>query len=148
MNFNACNGCTSCSLRCADDVPATLSEWIAIQTHISSLTGTEKATLSSIIAQNKQMDLGDDVYVGMCRFFDMNSHSCSIYNVRPLMCRLMGYLEWMPCPIGKVVDTLDTTSARALLREYSSVERRTLAEWADSCDLPSDGGCQERAVYL
>ena len=129
MQMEVCNGCTECYLRCSADVPASHTEWEMLQNYIAAMTVSERASLARIEAQDKSVDLGDEVSVSMCRYFDMTTRRCAVYTVRPLVCRLLGHVEWMPCPIEKVPHPIPTPDALALLRSYAELERRTFAEW-------------------
>ena len=129
MQIEVCNGCDSCWLRCSDGVQADEAEWDALQTYQSNLDNCETESLTQVLKQDKAVDMGDGVSVTMCRFFDMNSRKCSVYPARPLVCRLLGHVEWMPCPIEKVESVIFTPDALALMAAYSKRQRRTFAEW-------------------
>ena len=131
IQLTVCNGCDACWLRCAHDVPASWDEWDALQTHIAAAPEPERAHIAVVLAQDKTVDLGDDVTVQMCRYFDMNTHYCAVYAARPLVCRLLGHVEWMPCPIERVTSPLPTPDALALMQSYARFERRTFAEWEE-----------------
>lgn len=129
MQLSVCNGCDACWLRCAHDVPASREEWETLQSHIAALSPVEYQHLEVVLAQDKNVDLGDDVTVQMCRYFDMPTRRCAVYAARPLACRLLGHVEWMPCPIEKVPHPIDTADALELMRAYAEQERHTFAEW-------------------
>lgn len=129
MHLDACNGCTACALRCASDVPASRAEWKALQAYIAQASEAEREAIAHVQAQEKAVSLGDDVTVQMCRYFDMETQHCIVYPVRPLACRLLGHVKWMPCPIEKVPAPLPTEDALHLMRSYARFERKTFAEW-------------------
>ncbi len=131
IELEVCNGCDACWLRCAHDVPASHDEWDELQDHIANTPAVERLHIANVAAQDKTVDLGDDVTVQMCRYFDMNTHNCAVYAARPLVCRLLGHVEWMPCPIEKVPSPLHTPDALALMQSYARFERRTFAEWEE-----------------
>jgi Fe-S-cluster containining protein len=110
----------------------TRDEWRAIQAYLETLSETESTNLKRIQAQSKEEDLGEGVFVPLCTFLDMETRHCSIYPVRPLVCRLLGHTEWLPCPIEKVPRVVDTGLALELMRAYAEEERFTL-------DSPPDG---------
>ena len=85
--------------------------------------------VSSVESQDKNLDLDDGVTVQMCRFRDMERGGCAVYPARPLICRLLGHVEWLPCPIDKVQKIANTTDALQLMREYAQIKRATLEEW-------------------
>jgi Fe-S-cluster containining protein len=129
MELAVCDGCTACHLRCADGVQSTRSEWNALQDYISSAPAPQAVAVARIMAQDKTVDLGDEVTVSMCRYFDMQTKGCAVYPARPLVCRLLGHVEWLPCPIDKVPHPLPTPLALDLMRAYARAERRTFTEW-------------------
>lgn len=129
MHIEVCNGCDACGLRCATGVPATRDEWDILQTHIASASSEEQAAIAHVQTQDKTVDLGDEVTVQMCRYRDMENGRCSVYAARPLVCRLLGHVEWMPCPIEKVLKPIPTPDALALMQAYAVFERHTFEEW-------------------
>lgn len=131
MELGVCAGCTACALRCASDVPASRTEWEAICAFLAAQNPEAQAHMDAIQAQDKTVDLGDGVTVQMCRFWDMDSQLCSVYPVRPLACRLLGHVEWMPCPIEKVPRPLPLAQSLELMQSYARLERRTFAEWEE-----------------
>jgi Fe-S-cluster containining protein len=131
MEISVCNGCDACGLRCAAGVPATLEEWKTLQAHIAALSSEEQAYLAQVQQQDKTVDLGDGVRVQMCRYRDMERGRCSVYAARPLVCRLLGHVEWMPCPIEKVPRRIATPDALQLMKAYSEYERRAFEEWEE-----------------
>ena len=131
MRLDVCSGCDACWLRCAHDVPASRPEWDALQQHIADVSPEEQAHIGRVLAQDKTVDLGDEVTVQMCRYFDRDTHNCAVYAARPLVCRLLGHVEWMPCPIEKVPYPLPTPDALELMRAYAQFERHTFAEWEE-----------------
>ena len=129
MQIEICNGCDACGLRCAAGVPASRDEWDALQTYLSSLSAAEISEIARVEAQDKTVDLGDEVTVQMCRYRDMERGRCVVYPARPLVCRLLGHVEWMPCPIEKVPKMVPTADALELTRAYADFERRTFEAW-------------------
>jgi Fe-S-cluster containining protein len=127
MDLSLCNGCDRCSLRCTEGVPMSRREFDDVCRLIESLPGSAAATAAA--GPGREVDLGDGVFVRRCRFHDDDAGRCLIYPARPLVCRLMGHVEWMPCPIGAVPRTADTPLALELLRAYAEQERRTFDEW-------------------
>lgn len=129
MRLDICHGCDACGLRCAAGVPSTMDEWKGIQDYIASLAAEDQARIKQITAQDKTVELGDDVTVQMCRYRDMEHGGCVVYPARPLVCRVLGHVEWMPCPIEKIPQPIPTQDALALMRSYATFERRTFEEW-------------------
>jgi len=131
LRLDFCDGCTACALRCSAEVPAARHEWEAIRTYLAGLSPERRAAIADIEAQEKSVDLGDGVRVSMCRYYDMTQDRCSIYPVRPLVCRILGHVEWMPCPIDRIPSMLPTPTALHLMDAYADLERRTLDEWQE-----------------
>lgn len=129
IDLSVCSGCDACGLRCAAGVPAARHEWDALQAYLAGRTEEERRKIERVERQDKSVDLGDGVTVQMCRYRDMEANRCVVYPARPLVCRLLGHVEWMPCPIEKVPHILPTPMALELMQEYSQTERRTFEEW-------------------
>ena len=108
---------------------STRAEWEALRFAVAAAEPERRAEIEAVAAQKKTVDLGDEVTVSMCRYFDMRTHTCSVYAFRPLVCRLLGHVEWLPCPIEKVARPLPTPLALELMRAYAQQERRTFAGW-------------------
>ncbi len=135
MDLSVCNGCTACDIRCADGVQATRAEWDALQAYLAALPAAERAAIAEVMAQDKTVDLGDEVTVSLCRYFDMRTRRCAVYPERPLVCRLLGHVEWLPCPIERVPRPLPTPLALELMHAYAEHRRRTFAEWEQETGL-------------
>lgn len=131
MRIEVCDGCDACGLRCAAGVPATRQEWERVQQHIATAMPAEQAYIATVERQDKTFDLGDEVTVQMCRYRDMENGRCAVYPARPLVCRLLGHVEWMPCPIAKVPQPIPTPDALALMRSYATLERNTFEQWEE-----------------
>jgi hypothetical protein len=127
MDLSPCSGCGECYLRCSAGVQMTRPEVDAVNAHIAGMA--DPVGISQITAQDKSVDLGDGVTVELCRYYDMVNGGCSVYPARPLVCRLLGHVEWMPCPIGKIEKIADTQDALVLMREYARETRHTFEEW-------------------
>jgi len=85
--------------------------------------------ICGVVSQDKRVDMGDDVYYQLCRFLDMTTHQCAVYPARPLVCRILGHVEWMPCPIGRISKTAPAEISLKLMRTYALNERKTYEEW-------------------
>ncbi|MCW3098059.1 MAG: putative Fe-S-cluster oxidoreductase [Chthonomonadaceae bacterium] len=141
MHLSVCDGCDACGLRCAAGVPATSEEWEGLQAYLESCSPAERTAIARVEAQDKSVDLGDGVTVMMCRYRDMEAGRCVVYPARPLVCRLLGHVEWMPCPIEKVPKPIPTPDALALMQAYARFERKTFEEWeADVIDPKAEAG--------
>lgn len=129
MQIEVCSGCDHCGLRCAAGVPASQEEWETLKAYLAQAGAEERAEIARVEAQDKTVDLGDGVTVQMCRYRDMEAGRCVVYPARPLVCRLLGHVEWMPCPIEKVPKRIPTEEALLLMRAYAEQERQTFEEW-------------------
>jgi Fe-S-cluster containining protein len=127
MDLSPCNGCDHCGLRCEAGVQMTREEYEAVRRYVED--SPDKETIRRVTKQDKAVDLGDGVSVTMCRYRDMEKGGCAVYPARPLICKLLGHVEWMPCPIEKVPRMVPTDEAVALMREYAKAPRHTFEEW-------------------
>ncbi len=138
MDQAVCNGCDGCGLRCAAGVQVTRSEMNTIRLYTDDLKN--RVAVEKVLGQSKEVDLGDDVKVFACRYRDMENGRCAIYPVRPLICRLFGYVEWLPCPIEKVQQKVPLGEALEIMAEISKQPRRTFEEWdqRENCNVETD----------
>ncbi len=127
MDLSPCNGCDECGLRCAAGVQVARQEVDSVRRFIDE--SPDRDSIERVLAQDKTVDLGDGVTVKMCRYRDMERGGCAVYPARPLVCRLLGHVEWMPCPIEKFEVAVKTPDALELLDEYSNHERHTFEGW-------------------
>jgi Fe-S-cluster containining protein len=130
IDQRCCDGCDECGARCTAGVPMLRPEYERIRLYLESEAGAEARLVEQ--ADKKVPYPGtDDVFYTACRFRDVERGRCSIYPVRPLVCRLFGHVEWLPCPIQKVPST--ASGALDVMRHYGEAEQRTYEEW-DSSD--------------
>lgn len=129
MDLTPCNECDQCHLRCADGVPMSRAEFVAVKDHLE--TAVDAGLARDTAAKRSVADLGDGHEVTLCRFYDRVARGCIVYAARPMICRLMGHVEWLPCPVGKVPLTVETGVAVDLMRAYAAEERATFEEWED-----------------
>ncbi len=134
IDLKPCDGCDSCYLRCDRDIPMTREEFQKIRFYIQCECHEE---IREIVSQDKRVDMGDGVYYQLCRFLDMKTHKCSVYPVRPLVCRIMGHVEWMPCPIERISRTAPAEISLKLMKTYALDERNTYEEW-ESMEITHD----------
>ena len=127
MDLSPCHGCDNCGLRCEAGVQMSREEFEAVQNYVAH--SPDREGIERVMLQDKRVDLGDGVSVQMCRYRDMDRGRCSVYSARPLICRLLGHVEWMPCPIEKVKITVPLVDALELMGAYAKEERRTFEEW-------------------
>lgn len=70
-----------------------------------------------------EIRIGGEWVVLACRLRDVARGRCVVYAFRPLICRLMGHLPWMPCPTGEVRRPLPSALAVRLMRSYGGAGR-------------------------
>ena len=126
IDLRPCDGCHQCRIRCASGVQLTRHEYDGVR---ELERGLDPDRLRTVLGQDKSVDLGDGVEVRMCRYLDMDGGGCVVYDARPLVCRLLGHVEWMPCPVGKIERPADTQDALSLVRAYAGQERLTFEQW-------------------
>jgi len=129
LDLSVCDGCDGCGLRCSEGVPMTSAEYEAIEAFVAGTVRPPMDWTRWDGAAGAWVDLGDGFGFRACRFRDVRSGRCGIYPVRPLVCRLMGYVPWMPCPIGRVATTVAPDCVLAALDEYCRATRMPYAEW-------------------
>ena len=133
IDQSPCDGCYACGARCAAGVPMLRVEYEAIRAYLDSPAGEEARRVES---QDKRVpypgtDEADGAYYTACRFRDIERGRCSVYPVRPLVCRLFGHVDWLPCPIEKVPSPVP--GGVEIMRRYGDVPQQTYEEWlADS----------------
>ncbi len=127
MDQSPCDGCTACRHRCTAGIPLTRPEYEAIRDYLKAM---EPATRDAVLAQEKEQPwpgAEEEATYTACRFLDVPSGLCLVYPVRPLICRLFGHVDWLPCPIGKIPTTWP--GGADLMRARAHGEERTYEEW-------------------
>jgi len=126
IDQSPCNGCDQCGTRCTAGIQVLRSEYEAVRAELARLPAAEVAR---VLHQEKRQPIPgtEETYVA-CEFRDVQRGRCLIYPARPLICRLFGHVEWLPCPIAKVEKVVP--GAVSLMQAYAAEPRRTFAEWA------------------
>jgi ferredoxin len=121
-----CDGCDACGARCTEGVPLLRPEYQAIRAYLRSPDGADARAVERL---DKQVPYPgtDDVFYTACRFRDVERGRCSIYPVRPVVCRLFGHAEWLPCPIEKIAAPVP--GALDLMRRYADAPQKTYEAW-------------------
>jgi Fe-S-cluster containining protein len=132
IDQSPCNGCDECGTRCTAGIQVLRSEYDAARAELARLPTEEVAR---VLRQEKRQPIPgtEETYVA-CEFRDVERGRCLIYPARPLICRLFGHVEWLPCPIAKVEHVVP--GAVPLMQAYAAEPRHTFAEWAASEGLP------------
>jgi Fe-S-cluster containining protein len=129
IDQSPCNGCDMCGARCTAGVPILHVEFAAIRAFLVTPEGEEARRLEQEDKQTPYPGTEPDegVFYTACRFRDRERGRCSIYPVRPLVCRLFGHVEWLPCPIQKVPGP--TPGGFDAMKRYGEGGLRTYEEW-------------------
>lgn len=128
---STCRDCHECAIRCSGAIPLARCEWEDIAAYIDA--HMSPLELERLLAQDKRFEIADGVWEEFCILYDVVALRCAVYPVRPLVCRLLGHVEFMPCPLSRVPSALP--DGPEIMWRYAQLERKTLAEWlaADRC---------------
>jgi ferredoxin len=126
IDQSPCNGCDACGTRCTEGVPMLETEFEAVRRF---LAGPEGAEARRVELQEKRVPIpgAEEFHYMACRFRDVERARCSIYPVRPLVCRLFGHVEWLPCPIDKI--PAPVPGGIEIMQRYGDAPQRTYEEW-------------------
>jgi len=104
------------------------AEYKRARAYLSSLPPDER---DRVLSQNKLLPWpgAPQVTYTACPFRDTEMARCLIYPVRPLICRLFGLVEWLPCPIDRTGPPAPT--GVRLIQRYSEQELHPYAEWEE-----------------
>ena len=78
--------CINCG-QCCGPVPISNTDWDKIVTAVDNMSVTD---IEHLVKQKRESMT--------CIFRDMDFKKCAIYEHRPLVCRLQGTQEGLPCP--------------------------------------------------
>lgn len=135
LQLEVCNGCDHCGERCTSGFGVTEGEWADVQAFLAQLPQEERARLSQ---QHRTLHWPGAEETGAsvtyCQFRDMEHGRCSIYPVRPTICRLFGVVHWLPCPIEAV--THYPREAVGVWNTYREEKRKTWEQWQEEESLP------------
>ena len=109
-----CRGCTDCATRCVGNLLITRTEFEAICDYLGD------AIYQPTLRRAGQM-------APRCEFSDPDGARCLIYPVRPLICRLFGIVDWLPCPRQRL-PALVPDGAR-IIEQYAQFARRSFRGW-------------------
>jgi len=120
-----CEGCHECAIRCSGAIRIAACEWRAIRGYIER--DIPPATLRRVLTEDKTFQIADGICERFCILYDMSGRRCAVYPVRPLVCRLLGHVEFMPCPLGRIERVL--VDGPRIMQRYAEMDLRTFAEW-------------------
>ncbi|TJY43104.1 YkgJ family cysteine cluster protein [Cohnella pontilimi] len=86
--------CDNC-IECCANVPVTAKEMQAIEGAIRAMPQEQIDRLQA----QKRKD-------GACPLVDVENKRCAVYEARPWICRLFGYMEQMQCPYNTHIEIL------------------------------------------
>jgi Fe-S-cluster containining protein len=116
--------------RCTGGIALTRPEYLAIRARLDAVPDAERRR---VLSQNKERPWPGDstgaTYTA-CPFLDLDSGLCLVYEARPLICRLFGHVEWLPCPTGKI--ETHWKPGPAAMVERTALETHTWKEWEQS----------------
>jgi hypothetical protein len=127
---NPCDGCHECGLRCTAGIQMSRSEFGHIVEHLRE---SDAQQVDRILNQDKTRFWFEDILAEACLFYDVTHQGCLVYPVRPLICRLFGRVEWLPCPIERPLKLIQ--GWRELLQTYTRERRSTFAEWCSQAGI-------------
>jgi Fe-S-cluster containining protein len=124
-----CSGCHACAIRCSGDVPAAAEEWECMEDYLRHRIPPSE--LQRLLGESKSYQVAAGYSIELCPLYDMKAKSCAVYPVRPLICRMLGFVEWMPCPIERPLPV--ATEGLEWMRQYAAMNPRPIPRWvADS----------------
>lgn len=125
-----CDGCHGCGSRCTAGIQMARDEFDLIVEHLRTL---DPAEALRVLNEDKTWVWFEEAQVQACHFYDMRQRRCLVYPARPLVCRLFGRVEWLPCPLGKAVPQL--RGGWELVRVYAQQRRATFPEWCSEMGI-------------
>lgn len=126
IDQSPCNGCDECGARCTAGVPMLRPEFEAIHAYVLGPEGEEARRVER---EDKRAPYpgAEEFHYTACRFRDLALGRCAVYPVRPLVCRLFGHVEWLPCPIQRIEQP--TAGGVEVMRRYGAALQLTYEEW-------------------
>jgi hypothetical protein len=125
-----CEGCHECGLRCTTGVQMTRTEFDGI---IAYLRKADPDEVQRVLEQEKTVFWFEEIQSEACLFYDVTRGGCIVYPARPLVCRLFGHVEWLPCPIGRPLQQL--RGGLDLIQAYARERRATFPEWCTTAGI-------------
>lgn len=125
--LNPCDGCHECALRCSGAIQMTENEFERILTH---LRGLNPQQVLRVLEQEKTVHWFEETWREACLFQDVSRDGCLIYPVRPLVCRLFGRVEWLPCPLERPLPMI--ARGIEIIQAYARDPRASFGEWCST----------------
>jgi Fe-S-cluster containining protein len=86
--------CGSC-IECCANVPVNAKEMVAIQQVVQAMPQEQ---IDRLRAQKREN--------GACPLADVENKRCTVYDARPWLCRMFGYMEKMQCTYNKHIELI------------------------------------------
>jgi uncharacterized protein len=139
IDQSPCDGCDACGARCTAGVPMLRQEFEEIRDFLDMPAGEEARRVEQqpkrVPYPGVEVSEAEGAFYTACRFRDVSRGRCSIYPVRPLVCRLFGHVEWLPCPIEKVPGP--TPGGLEAMRRYGDAPQKSYEEWLSEDPPPA-----------
>jgi hypothetical protein len=94
---------------------------------VKCLRTQDARQIARVLDQDKRVPWFEDIDTEQCTFYDVTKRRCIVYPARPLICRLFGRVEWLPCPIEKDLSLL--RDGLGVIQAYARERRLTFADW-------------------
>ena len=94
---------------------------------VECLRDQDQWQVRRVLDQEKRVPWFEDIETEHCLFYDVTKHRCIVYPARPLICRLFGRVEWLPCPLEKPLPLL--RDGLGILQTYAREKRATFTQW-------------------
>lgn len=132
-----CAGCHACAIKCSGAIPFAREEWERVRQFAAERIGDEN--LRALLVQDKTFrpDPTSEFVARFCPLYDMTARRCAVYPVRPLICRLLGFVEWLPCPLGRALPAL--ADGVEIMRAYYAMDVRPVDDWLKVAPLAPRG---------
>ena len=125
-----CDRCYECGLRCTAGVQMTRAEYDGILAHLRT---EDPRLVARVLEQDKTVVWFEEIETEACLFYDVPKRQCIVYPARPLICRLFGHVEWLPCPARKRLPQIH--DAVKLIQLYADEKRATFVEWCSELGI-------------
>jgi Fe-S-cluster containining protein len=86
--------CDNC-FQCCANVPVNAKEMVAIRRTVRAMPQEQ---IDRLRAQKRE--------AGTCPLVDVENKRCTVYDARPWLCRMFGFMEKMQCPYNKHIQLM------------------------------------------